>query len=81
MIYKVWEEERGGNEAMFGRTKIIQNMAQASTGSEEDAHLPRKFDAMLDSWIRFQGLSLDFVKQIWPPAQKLVMRELPSLCI
>jgi hypothetical protein len=85
MIYKVWEEERGLNEALMlwvrENRDLRSAIAQARTGKRMDAHLARELDAVLDCRIRFQRLSLDFVQQIWPPAQKFVMRELPSLCI
>ena len=73
--------ERGTNVWPRENKDLHSAIAQARTGKRMDAHLARKLDAVLDCRIRFQRLSLDFVKQIWTPAQKFVMRELPSLCI
>lgn len=43
------------------------------------AHLARKFDAMFDRWIRFQGFALDLVQQIRSSAKEFVVGEFPSL--
>jgi hypothetical protein len=43
--------------------------------------LAGQLDALLDRRVRVERLALDLVEQVRPPAEKLVVRELPRLRI